>query len=108
MKKTGRIARLSERFGRYDDTHTVYRADDPDQRFAWRTTGKIWIVTKALSVVFLVAVSAIAGPPIALGTLGGLTLIVLVWYCIWRRRRNSRLTGSPWKWPARGRPPDSQ
>jgi Flp pilus assembly protein TadB len=105
VKKTGRIARLSERFGRWDDAH----ADnpDPDQPSDWRNAGKMWIATKVFCVVLLAAVSAVVGPPIALGVLGGLTLIVLVWYCIWRRRRNKRLTGSPWKRPAQERQPDS-
>jgi hypothetical protein len=104
--KTGRIARLSERLGRYDDTHTIYRADDPEQQFAWGQAGKIWIVTKVVYVALLIVLSAVVGPPVALGLLGGLTLIELVWYCIWRRRRNRRLAGSPWTRPPHERPPD--
>jgi hypothetical protein len=50
MKKTGRIARLSQRFGRWDDAH----ADnpDPDQPSDWRNVGKMWIATKVASMRF--------------------------------------------------------
>jgi hypothetical protein len=96
-----RVARLSDRLGEYDDTHVIYRADDPEQRFAWGTASKVWIATKMFSIAFLVVVGALVGPGLACLLLIGLGLAELVWYVIWRRRRNRRLTGSPTRWPTR-------
>jgi hypothetical protein len=88
------------RFGKWDDSSVIYRADDPEQKVHWPRLAMAWAVARVVAALLIAGagfvVEELAGAIIALA----LTVIFLVIYVIWRRRRNHRLTGSPTTWPS--------
>ena len=95
------MRRAAEWFGRFDDESVIYSASDDGQRVAWRRLGATWAVGSLL-------VAALAWLGRAVGNEAGVMIALLVGlvaflvgYVIWRRRRNTRLTGSPTTWPTR-------
>jgi Flp pilus assembly protein TadB len=91
---------LGERAGRFDDESVIYRADDPEQKVAWRRLGSSYLVGTALAAVLIAGGGAVFGEGAAIVGVLVASVAFLVAYVIWRRRRNRRLTGSPTTWPS--------
>lgn len=90
---------LGKRLGEFDDRTAIYRTNDPEQRVHW---GSLVVTFLAASVTFSVLMAvgrATIGESAALGAFAVMILAFLVFYVVWRRRRNERLTGSPTEWP---------
>ncbi|HSH60220.1 MAG TPA: hypothetical protein VK988_11380 [Acidimicrobiales bacterium] len=96
----GPLGRLLDHFGKWDDNSVIYRADDPEQKVHWLRLALTWVVARVVAALLIAGagfvVEELAGAIIALA----LTVVFLVIYVIWRRRRNQRLTGSPTTWPS--------
>ena len=94
------MGRLSDRLGELDDNSVIYRADDPEQKVHWSRLGVAWAIGKVVSVLLL-GIAALLFGELA-GAIIGFVLAVtfVVFYVVWRRRRNKRLTGSPTTWPS--------
>jgi Flp pilus assembly protein TadB len=96
------VGRLSDRLGELDDNSVIYRANDPEQKVNWSRLGLVWAIGKVVALLLLGGVGVLVGELAGAITLFVLTVTFLVFYVIWRRRRNKRLTGSPTTWPSAG------
>lgn len=91
---------LGERAGRFDDESVIYRADDPEQKVAWKRLGGAYLVGTILATALIGGATAVLGEAAAIVGVLIATVAFLVTYVIRRRRRNRRLTGSPTTWPS--------
>lgn len=102
VRHTYYVGRLSERLGRFDDrSQVVQRTSNSDAE--WNVDWKrlvTWVVVPAsvVSVLFRLA-GALGIKDAAVVTVGLGSVVFLVFYVVWRRRRNRMLTGSPTTWP---------
>ena len=94
------MGRLGDRLGRWDDRSVIYRADDPEHRVAWGRLGRTYLATAALVAVLIAVGRAVGAEDLTIALIGGGSLLFLIVYVIWRRRRNRVLTGSATKWSA--------
>lgn len=91
---------IGERAGRFDDESVIYRADDPEQKVAWKRLGVSYLAGTILATALIAGATAVAGEGAAIvGVLVASVAFVMA-YVIWRRRRNRRLTGSSTTWPS--------
>lgn len=90
---------LGEKFGRWDDRSVIYRADDPEQRVAWGRLGLSVLATSAVVGLMIAVAGGVDLGDLASAVIFGGSVLFLIGYVIWRRRRNRGLTGSPTKWP---------
>jgi hypothetical protein len=90
---------IGERAGGFDDESVIYRADDPEQKVAWRRLGGAYLVGTILATALIAGATAVVGEGAAIVGVLLAAVAFLVAYVIWRRRRNRRLTGSPTTWP---------
>lgn len=96
------MTRFGDWFGKIDDKSIIYRSNSPQARLPVREWLVAGIVGSSLTVGLLFLAIKV------LGQLGGdiacgmIVAIYLVVYAIWRRRRNSRLSGSPTRLPHSG------
>lgn len=93
------MGHLGDRLGEYDDNSVIYRADDPAQKIHWRRLAMSFVVGSLVAAVLLFAADRLIGGWAAQVVVLVLTVVFLVAYLVWRRRRNARLTGSPTTWP---------
>src|SRR5687768_1828365 len=89
------VGKLSDRFGKWDDQSVVYRADDPKQHVAWGRVGWAYAIGTGVAGVSLFLARVFDVQLVATAVLGVGSLVFVVAYVVWRRRRNRRLTGSP-------------
>ena len=94
------MGKIGEWLGRVDDESVIYRADDPDQKFAWKKAGIAWVVGGVLVLVVGALGRTFASEAVVWAVMSVASIVFIVGYVIWRRRRNERLTGSPTKWPS--------
>ena len=94
------MGRLGDRLGRFDDDSIIYSADDPAQRVHWRRVAVSYVVGSALAGLLLAGADLVLGQPFGVLAAVGITLVILILYIPWRRRRNERLTGSATTWPS--------
>ena len=93
----GGVGKLSDRFGGWDDQSGVYRAGDPERHVALRRL--VWIyIASGVATAIVMAIGLALGVDLSAIVIVG-SLLILVAYMTWRRRRNRRLTGSPRQWP---------
>jgi O-antigen/teichoic acid export membrane protein len=90
----------AEKLGHLDDRSVVYRADDPEQRIAWRRLLVSCALGSLLAAAVLYVTSQVAPEPYNSLILLAIAVPLIAAYCVWRRRRNRRLTGSPTTWPS--------
>jgi uncharacterized membrane protein YfcA len=90
----------ADRLGRFDDRNVIYRAHDPEQRIAWRRLLVACALGGLPAAAVLYLVSQVVPEPYDSLTLLAVAVLWVAAYCVWRRRRNRRLTGSPTTWPA--------
>jgi hypothetical protein len=94
--------RFRDRLGRLDDELVIYSAHDPQQRIHWRRLIASYLVGSIAAGVLLALAGRVIGELAAAIGVGLLAVGFVVAYVIWRRRRNTRLTGSPTTWPSQG------
>ena len=90
----GQLNRMS-RFARFDRPFWLADGRTPKNRPRSQAVAAVLFVVVA--IVMRIVVSRLNGVGIAFMMV--MFLGLFVWYCIWRRRRNRALTGSPTTWP---------
>src|SRR5688500_6791991 len=78
----------------------IYPANADGSGFAWRRWLGAELVGLTIFFGLYLVLSATVGAGWASVGLGVAAIAFLTWYCIWRRRRNRAMTGSPTTWPA--------
>lgn len=91
---------IGERVGRFDDESVIYRADDPEQKVAWKRLGGSFLVGTILATALIAGATAVVAEGAAVVGVLVAAVAFLVAYVIWRHWRNRRLTGSPTTWPS--------
>ncbi len=87
---------LGDRFASIDERYAVRRTQADGLRQSRK--GAAWALAVVAVVVISVARVLLDGLVASLVVLAA-ALAFLVWYVIWRRARNRRMTGSPTTWP---------
>lgn len=91
---------LGDRLGKFDDESVIYRADDPTQRIEWRRFGVAYVLGTVLAGLLIAGADRLLGQPSGSLAVIGLSVVLMIMYVLWRRRRNRRLTGSATTWPS--------
>jgi len=94
------MGRLVDRLGKFDDDSVIYRDDDSTQTVDWRRMAIAYVVGSALAALLIGGADLVFGQPVGALAVLGLTVVLLTFYLLWRRRRNERLTGSATTWPS--------
>ena len=91
---------LGDHLRKFDDESVIYRADDPTPKIDWRRFGVAYVVGTAVAGLLIAGADRLLGQPSGSLAAIGLSVVLMIMYVVWRRRRNRRLTGSSTTWPS--------